>query len=129
MFTMTKEYINSFAEPTYDDVYDYLDIPTKAVKHKNGKWYAVWPKRNGMMVQDENRNYLALAEITPDAKYVAPVGKTVLNNDTVVEVKDLHEFRNFRMIDGRQIFVSADEEGRFRFTKDHIICMMYPECK
>jgi len=129
VFTMTKEYINSFAKHTHDDICDYQDMPTKAVKHENGKWYAIWPKRNGMMVRNENNNYFALAEITPDAKYIAPVGKAVLNDDTIVEIKDLHEFRNFRMKDRRQIFVSVDEEGWFRFTKDHIIYTMYPECK
>ena len=129
MFTMTKEYINSFAAPTYDDVLDYIDAPAKAVKHENGKWYATCPNQDGKHILDENGNYFALAEITPDAKYIGPVGKNTLNEDTAVEERDLPEIRNFRMKDGRWVFVSINKNGEYKFDKEHILNIMHPDCK
>jgi hypothetical protein len=129
MFKMTKEYIDSFAAPTHDDVRGYNDVTAKAFKHKNGKWYVTCAKKNGACVLDAYGNYYVFAEITPDAKFIAPAGKTVVNDDTIVQVKELPDFRCFNMNDKRRIYVSANENGEYVFDKEHIIGTLYPECK
>ncbi len=129
MFTITKEYIDSFAEPTYDDVRCYNNVTAKAFEHKNGKWYATCTKKNGTCVLDAYGNYYVFAEITPDAKFIAPADKVALNDDTVVQIKELPDFRCFDMKDKRRIYVSPNENGEYVFDKEHILAIGYPECK